>query len=97
MKKIFWFLVSFAIAASLGALLHNTWKTAEYFQAKGREATLKVGKKYNASRWTSPVPLKQIHAYTATLLPDHEVLIESDQDLAEGKEYFIRLLSLIHI
>jgi hypothetical protein len=93
MKKIFWFLVSFAIAAGLGAVLHNTWKTTEYFQSQGREATLKVGKKYNASRWSSPIPLKQIHAYTATLLPDHEVLIESDQDLAEGKEYFVRFLT----
>lgn len=93
MKKIFWFLVSFALLAALGLLLKNSWDTVEYFQDQGRQATLKVGKKYNASRWTEPLPLKKIHAYTATMLPDHEILIESDQELGEGTEYFIRFLT----
>lgn len=93
MKKIFWFLVSFALLAALGLLLKNSRDTVRYFQDQGRQATLKVGKKYNASRWTEPLPLKKIHAYTAMMLPDHEILIESDQELGEGTEYFIRFLT----
>jgi hypothetical protein len=93
MKKIFWFLASFALLAALGLLLKNSWDTAKFIQTQGREATLKVGKKYNTSRWSAPIPLKKIHAYTAVLLPDHEVLIESDQELPPGTEYFIRFLT----
>lgn len=93
MKKIFWFLVSFALLSALGLLLKNSRDTVTYFQEQGRPATLKVGKKYNASRWTEPLPLKKIHAYTAMMLPDHAILIESDQELGEGTEYFIRFLT----
>ena len=93
MKKIFWFLVSLAIAASLGSLLWNSWLTTKYFQEQGTQATLRIGNKYNASRWAEPLPIKKIHAYAATLLPDHEVLIETDQELDKGKEYFVRFLT----
>ncbi len=92
MKKILWFLFGFVLAAGLGTVCWSTWKTARYFEANGREGTIKVGKKYNASRWTAPLPVKKIHTYTAVLAPNHEVLIESDQDLEENKEYFIRFL-----
>ncbi|AKC82186.1 hypothetical protein IMCC26134_04230 [Verrucomicrobia bacterium IMCC26134] len=93
MKKIFWFLVSLAIAASLGSLLWNSWLTTKYFQEQGTMATLRIGNKYNASRWAEPLPIKKIHAYAAVLLPDHEVLIETDQELDKGKDYFIRFLT----
>ena len=92
MKKILWFVFGFVLAAGLGAMIWNTWATARYFEANGRAGTLKVGKKYNASRWSSPIPFKKLHTYTAVLAPNHEVLVESDQDLEENKEYFIRFL-----
>lgn len=92
MKKILWFVFGFVLAAGLATMFWSTWKTARYFEANGREGTLKVGKKYNTSRWTTPLPLKKIHTYTATLAPNHEVLIESDQELEENHEYFIRFL-----
>jgi hypothetical protein len=92
MKKIFWFLVALALSAGLWKVLNNSWETAKYFQSNGREATLKIGAKYNASRWTEPVPIKKVHSYVATLAPSHEVLIESDQSLTQNEEYFIRFL-----
>ncbi len=92
MKKILWFLFAFVLAAILGNVVTNAWESARFFQEKGRDTSLKVGRKYNASRWAAPVPLAKIHSYVAIMAPDHEVLIESDQDLTENKEYFIRFL-----
>ena len=92
MKKILWFLVALALCAGLWKVFNNSWETAKYFQANGREATLKVGSKYNASRWLEPVPIKKVHTYVAVLSPSHEVLIESDQSLKQNEEYFIRFL-----
>ncbi|MBC8008519.1 MAG: hypothetical protein H7067_00305 [Burkholderiales bacterium] len=92
MKKILWFLFALALAAGLGAVLENAWGTTKFFQENGREATIKVGRKYNASRWIEPVPIKKVHSYVATLSPSHEVLIETDQSLKENEEYFIRFL-----
>lgn len=92
MKKILWFLVALALAAGLYLVFAKAWNSTKYFHEKGRDATLKVGRKYNASRWSSPLPIKKIHSYLAVLSPDHEVLIESDQDLKEGTEIFVRFL-----
>jgi hypothetical protein len=92
MKKILWFLFGVLLVVGLGMMVRNAWQTAAYFEANGRVGTLKVGKKYNASRWTTPLPLKKIYTYTAVLAPDHEVLIESDQSLEEDKEYSVRFL-----
>lgn len=92
MKKILWFLFALALVAGLGNVLSNTWETTKYFQDNGREATIKVGRKYNASRWISPVPIKKVHSYVATLTPNHDVVIETDQSLKENQEYFIRFL-----
>lgn len=55
--------------------------------------TLKIDRQYNASRWAEPLPLKKIHAYTATLAPRHAVIVETDQKLVAGREYFIRFLT----
>jgi hypothetical protein len=92
MKKLFWFALAFALAAYLGVILKNTWETTEFFLANGREATVKVGKKYNASRWAEPLPIKKISAYTGTLAEKHEVLIETDWTLNEKQTYPIRFL-----
>jgi len=93
MKKIFWLLVTLALVAAIAAPVWNTWKATEFFIEHGRDATLKVGSKYNASRWATPLPLKKLHSFTGVLLPDHAVLIESDQDLKSGEEYFVQFLT----
>lgn len=92
MKKILWFAFGFALIAGFGAIIWNSWQTAVYFQENGREGTLLVGRKYNASIWSSPIPIKKINSYVATLAPDHEVLIESDQSLKDNEEYFVKFL-----
>lgn len=92
MKKILWFAFGLALLTGLGSVVWNTWQTTVYFQENGQTGGITIGKKYNASRWTSPIPLKKLHAYTAVLAPHHEVLIESDQALTENSEYFIRFL-----
>ncbi len=92
MKKLFWFALALALTAYLGVILKNTWETTEFFLANGREATLKVGKKYNEARWAKPLPLKKISAYTATMAEKHEVLIETDWVLNEKQTYPIRFL-----
>lgn len=92
MKKILWFLFGFALAGGLAAVLRNSWQTASYFKEHGREASLTIGQKYNASRWMEPIPIKKVHSYVAILAPDHELVIESDQQLKEKDEYFVRFL-----
>lgn len=93
MHKAFNLLVSLGLAFVIGWLGWNTWQTTRYFQDHGREGSLKIGRVYNSSRWSSPIPLKKIHAYTAVLEPRHEVLIESDQPLEENSTVFIRFLT----
>jgi hypothetical protein len=92
MKKLFWFALALALAACLGVILKNTWETTEFFLANGREATIKVGKKYNESRWAEPLPIKKISAYTGTMADQHEVLVETDWALNEKQTYPIRFL-----
>ena len=92
MKKLFWFALAIALAAYLGVILKNTWETTEFFLANGREATVKVGKKYNESHWAEPLPIKKISAYTGTMADTHGVLIETDWALNEKQTYPIRFL-----
>ena len=92
MKKLFWFALALALAAYLGVILKNTWETTEFFLDNGREATVKVGKKYNESRWAEPLPIKKISAYTGMMADKHEVLIETDWTLNEKQTYPIRFL-----
>ena len=93
MKKTLLILASIALTGLLVILVSDTWRTTEAIREQGREGALKIEGQYNSSRWTSPVPLKKIHTYTATLVPDHEVVVQSDQDLTSGRQYFIRFLS----
>lgn len=92
MKKLFWFALALALAAYLGVILKNTWETTEFFMANGREATVKVGKRYNESRWAEPLPIKKISAFTGTMADKYEVLIETDWTLNEKQTYPIRFL-----
>jgi|GEM_PF-1658766 Predicted membrane protein len=93
MKRIFLLLLGLGLGVFLIALGWNTWKTAKYFQNQGREATLVIGKRYNAERWSSPLPIKKVYSYTAKLEPKYEVLIETDQDIREGETRSIRFLT----
>lgn len=93
MKKTVHLLLSLGLAFVIGWFGWNTWQTANYFRENGREGRLQIGSIYNASRWAEPVPVKKIHAYTALLEPKHQVLIESDQQLAEKSTVFVRFLT----
>jgi hypothetical protein len=92
MKRLFLLLLGIGLAAFLGRLGWNVWETTRYFEAHGREATLVIGKRYNTERWSRPVPLKKIYAYTARLEPKYDVLIESEQEFKEGDQIEIRFL-----
>lgn len=92
MKKLLLFIIALGLAGALGKVLWNTWETTAIFHAEGREATLKVGKKYNTSHWSSPLPIKKIHVYTATMAEKYDVLIETDQALDEKATHTIRFL-----
>ncbi|MDF3059334.1 MAG: hypothetical protein K0R17_3549 [Rariglobus sp.] len=93
MKKLLHFLTAFVIAALVGTFAFDAWQTTAYVRKEGLEGTLLVGDRYNASRWAAPLPLKKLNTYTATLFPRREVVVESDQDLAAGRKYFIRVLT----
>ncbi len=92
MKKLLLFLVALAIAGFVGAFAWQTWQSTAFIRAQGSEATLVAGDRYNASRWAEPLPLKKLQAYPATLAPEYDVIIVSDQDLVSGRQYFIRFL-----
>lgn len=92
MKKILWFAFGCFLVVGLVQMVRNSWQIAEFFRENGRTASLKIGPKYNASHWSSPLPLKRVHSYVAVLAPDHEVVIETAQSLKENETYFIRFL-----
>ena len=92
MKKTLLLIVSFILTCFVAILLVDIWETTAVVQQEGRTGTLKIERQYNASRWDSPLPLKKINVYTATLAPKHAVIIETDQELVAGREYFIRFL-----
>lgn len=94
LSKLLYTAVTLIMAAVLALVATDTWRTHAYIKKNGREGVLLVGQKYNDSRWAEPVPLKKIHAYTATLAPNYDVVITTDQELAPRTQVFIRHLSL---
>ncbi len=93
MRKIIYFVIALIIAAVLGAIFHDGLETAAFVKEQGRESTLKIGRQYNASVWSAPLPIKKIHTYEAVLANKYDVLIETDQTLAEKQEVFIRFVT----
>lgn len=93
MKKTFYLIASLLLAGLIAAFIHSVWQTTAYIQNNSREGTLRIDRQYNASRWAEPLPLKKINTYTATLAPHYEVIVESDQELVAGRQYFIRFLT----
>lgn len=93
MKKTLFLFVSFILTCVVAILLIDTWETTAAIQRESTVGTLKIERQYNASRWAEPLPLKKIHAYTATLAPKHAVIVETDQDFVNGRQYFIRFLT----
>ena len=92
MNKIFYWIASLVITALIAVFAADAWRSHEHIRTQGREGTLRIGQRYNASRWAAPLPLKKIHAYTATMAPNYEVILESDQDFTPGQQVFIRFL-----
>ena len=93
MKRVFLLLLGLGLAALIGRLGWNTWQSARFILDQGREATVVIGKRYNAERWTSPLPIKKVYTYTAKMEPKYEVLLETDQDLKDGQTLAIRFLT----
>ncbi len=93
MKRVYLLLIGLGLAALIGRLGWNVWQSARFFRDQGREATVVIDKRYNAERWTSPIPIKKIYAYTAKMEPTYEVLLETDQDLKDGEKLAIRFLT----
>ncbi|HSI07180.1 MAG: hypothetical protein ACAH89_11440 [Rariglobus sp.] len=94
MNKTLYLIASLVIAGLIAAVTIDVWRSHDFIKKQGVEGTLRIGQLYNSSRWAEPLPLKKIHAYTATLAPHFEVIIESDQDFTPGKQVFIRHLEL---
>lgn len=92
MKKTLLILTSLILAGLLSTLIADTWRTTDAIRQQGREGSLKIEGQYNASRWSVPLPLKKIHVYSAILAPNHKVVVETDQELVSGHQYFIRFL-----
>ncbi|MCU0791672.1 MAG: hypothetical protein MUE42_02195 [Opitutaceae bacterium] len=92
MKKILWFALGLGLLAAFIAIASNTWHTAAYFQAHGRDGVVVIGAKYNTSLWSKPLPLGKIHSYVAVLAPDHELILETDRDLPQNGEHFVKFL-----
>lgn len=93
MKKLLYLLSALLLASLIAVVLVNTWQTTDYLRSHGREGTLQINGEYNASRWSSPLPLKKIHVYAGTLSGEFPVIVESDQKLAAKKSYFVRFLT----
>jgi len=94
LNKILYTLVSLILAALVAVIATDVWRSHAYIKDQGTEGVLTIGQKYNASRWSEPLPLKKLHVYTATLAPSYQVLIETEQDLAPRSRVFIRHLAL---
>ena len=60
MKRLFLLLLGLGLLYAVGALAWNVRETTRYFTANGREATLEIQQRYNAERWSSPLPVKKI-------------------------------------
>jgi len=94
MNKILYLIATLVIAGLVTALTADLWRSHDFVRTNGHEGTLLIGQRYNASLWSEPLPLKKIHAYTATLAPNYEVIIKSDQDFVAGQRVKIRHLKL---
>lgn len=93
MKKLFYILASLAVGAVVGVFVFQALRNTTHLRTHGREGTVMIDQRYSESRWSRPLPLKKIHAYTATLEPRHEVIVESDQPLDENRSYSILFLT----
>lgn len=93
-NKILYTVLSLILAALVAIIATDVWRSHAYIKDQGTAGVLSIGQKYNASRWAGPLPLKKLHVYTATLAPNHQVLIETDQNLAPRSQVFIRHLAL---
>ncbi len=94
LSKLLYTAVTLVMTAFLAIIAIDTWRGHSYIKANGREGVLLIGQKYNNSRWAEPLPLKKVHSYTATLAPNYDVVIATDQELAPRSQIFIRHLSL---
>lgn len=94
MNKTLYLIATLVIAGLVAAFATDVWRSHDFVRTHGKEGTLRIGLRYNASRWAEPLPLKKIHAYTATLAPNYQVIIESDQDFNAGQQVFIRYIEL---
>lgn len=93
MKKTLYIILFLIFASALAILVFDIWSTTRTIQLTGRAGSLKIERQYNASRWSSPVPIKKIHAYTATFAPNYPVIVETEQQLVAGREYFIQFVT----
>lgn len=93
MKKVVYLLVSLALGGFIVIFAAHALQATAYVGTHGSEGTLVIDKAYGESRWARPLPLKKIHAYTATLAPNYEVVLQSDQDLVEKRSYQIRFIT----
>ncbi len=93
MKKILYLLATLALGALIVGFVLHALQSTTYVNTHGRDGTLVIHQSYGDARLATPLPLKQIHTYTATLEPRHEVVIQSDQILAEQRTYGIRFLT----
>lgn len=92
LSKLSYIGATVVLAALLGAVGFETWRSHDHIRLNGHEAALVVGLQYNASRWAEPLPLKKLHSYTAKLSPNFDAVIETDQQLAPRQQVFIRHL-----
>jgi hypothetical protein len=93
-NKILYAVLSLILTAFIALIAMNVWRSHAYIKEQGAEGVLVIGHQYNASRWAEPLPLKKLHVYTATLAPNYQVVIETDQSLAPRSQVFIRHLAL---
>jgi hypothetical protein len=92
MKRLFLLLLALGLSFALARLGQNVWSSTRFFEEHGRDASLVIGKRYNHERW-APVPVKKVYTYTARLEPEHEVLVETDQELNANDVLPIRFLT----
>lgn len=92
MKKIFHALAALMLGSIIVTFVVQAWRSTAYLRANGQEGTLVIGQEYSSSRRAEPLLLKKIHTYTA-VFGEHQVVIESDQQLVASKEYPIHYLT----
>jgi hypothetical protein len=94
MNKLLYIFIAVIIASVAGTFVVQTWRSTAYVRTEGRGGTVVIDEHDDiAHRTATPLPLKTLRIYTATLAPNHAVQIESDQHLVAGGEYDIRFLA----